>query len=290
MRTPRLTGILALAALALLFALRERRAVHDRREWLERSRSEVTGLELQIAAEQQVRQALHDELEALTAASGATHAALARAAAQRAVADPESRWANPPPALPEWNPDSPYLWIEKGVLTALPMEPFTASGKLHPSLAEVLAMEPDQATALTAILDRHLGELSALEAGQMEVRVDDDDATAEGGRRPVSVSVTLPPVNANPIRSALESEVREILGDSRADLVLHWGKGWLAAQFGGPDSSPRIFRVTRASDGTYAIATEMPGGSSSVSGVSDFTPYIPEHMRTHFHPLLPGEP
>lgn len=290
MRTSRPLWILGLAVLALVFTLREQRAFQDRRERLERARLEVVNLESQIAAERASQRALQDELDATLAANGAARANLARAEAQRAASDPESRWAIPPAVLPEWTPESPYVWIEKGILNAIPMEPFTASGQLHPWLPDVLAIEPESARNLTAILDRHLQVLRSLEAEQMVVSQEAAAPGPNGDERPVSIRVTLPYVDAGPIRSALESDLRRELGDSRADLVLNWGQAWLDEHFGDPVQTPRTYQVTRASDGTFAIETRTARGSSSMNNIPDFTLFLPEHLRAWFQPLHPADP
>ena len=290
MRTPRPLWILGLAVLALVFTLREQRAFQSRRERLERTRLEMLNLESQIAAEHASQRALQDELDATLAANGAARANLARAEAQRAASDPEFRWAIPPATLPEWTPESPYVWIEKGTLKAIPMEPFTASGQLHPWLPDVLAIEPESVRNLTSILDRHLQDLRALEAEQVVVSQEAAEPAPNGDGRPVSILVTLPYVDASPIRSALESDLRRELGDPRADLVLHWGQAWLNEQFGDPAQTPRTYRVTRASDGTFAIETRTARGSSSMNNIPDFTLFLPEHLRASFSPLNPADP
>jgi len=284
MRTYRLTGILVLAAISLLFWVRERRAVRDHWKRLERSRGELAGLESQIAAEQGIREALCHELDVLGSSARATRAAIARAEANRTASDPESRWASPPLALPEWNPASPYLWIEKDILTTIPMQPFTAPGTLHPMVTDSLAIEPDSARTLAAILDRHIGNVRTMEAAQAVVNLETDSTVPDGTDRPVTLSVTLPYADSSPIRTALESDLRRELGDSRADLLLHWGRPWLEDQFGSPDQN-RTYRVTRDADGTFSIVTKTPTGSYSTSGISDFKIYIPEHLRSWFEPL-----
>lgn len=290
MRTPRSLWILGLVVLALVFTRREQRAFQDRRERLERTRLEMLNLESQIAAERASQRALQDELDATLAANGATRANLARAEAQRAASDPEFRWAIAPATLPEWTPESPYVWIEKGILTALPMEPFTTSGQLHPWLPDVLAIEPESVRNLTAILHRHLQDLRAGEAEQVVVSQEVIGPASNGEERPVSIHVTLPYVDSSPIRAALESDLRRELGDSRADLVLNWGQAWLAEHFGDPVQTPRTYRVTRASDGTFAIETRTARGSSSMNNIPDFTLFLPEHLRTWFQPLHPADP
>jgi len=240
--------------------------------------------------------ALRHDLAAQRAERDATSARAALLARDFAVAEPEARWAHPPATLPDWNAESPYVWINKKLLPKFPVQPFGSDGALNAGVARVLAASPEQVAALNQTLNGLITEFRTEEAAHAE-RTDEHlqgIAEAEGDKVTILVE-PMPELGAH-LRERFETAVREYLGPQRSELLLETAQGWVQEQFGwthapsgGPPPEPRTFSVVRHPDSTFNITIRSGNGWMSVGGPNSLNDYIPAHLR-HFFAELGAQP
>ncbi|MEN9677667.1 MAG: hypothetical protein RIS76_3563, partial [Verrucomicrobiota bacterium] len=99
----------------------------------------------------------------------------------------------------------------------------------------------------------------------------------------LTLQVPGPSADARQLRSQMESALRTELGESRSELVLHWGEAWLDERFERAVAS--TYSVVRHPDATYGIRIDTGSSSMSVGGSDAFIDYIPHHLRPWFEPL-----
>lgn len=289
MRLSRLSLVLTIFAVAvLLWAVRERQFRQARR-----LNAELTEqVEAARAQAEQVRAghaALKQELASQHAAHADSVARTGALARELGLNDPDALWSSPPAQLPDWNPDSPYVWLPKEMLPRFPVQPFTPEGSLNPAVAAVLTLEPEATRKLNQSLSRQLAEYRAQEAARATpVNEHLPNIAAKDGDK-FTLRVDPQPELSAQHRRQFEAVLREHLGPQRADIVLQTAQGWLAEQFGWAEDwqgesvvEPKIFSVARHPDGHYDISIQSGRGSMSVGGPNSIIDYIPEHLRHFF--------
>jgi Mlc titration factor MtfA (ptsG expression regulator) len=75
----------------------------------------------------------------------------------------------PPVTWPEWNPESPYVWLRKEMLPRLQVPIISEQGEVLDSAALVLCLDPAARSELNQQLKRLLAEHRALELTGAEV-------------------------------------------------------------------------------------------------------------------------
>ena len=71
--------------------------------------------------------------------------------------------------MPTWNPESPYIWLEKPLLKGLSFVVFGLDGSLSPPGLEFLALQPGEANPLSESLKRLVTEHKRQEASRSRV-------------------------------------------------------------------------------------------------------------------------
>jgi hypothetical protein len=289
MRLNRLSLVLTILAVAvLLWAARERQLRQARRLNAELAEQ----AEAARAQAEQIRAghtALKQELASQHAAHADTVARAGALARELGLNDPDALWSSPPVQLPDWNPDSPYVWLPKELLRRFPVQPFAPNGSLNPAVAGVLTLEPETIRKLNQALSRQLAEYRAQEAARATpVEEHLPNIAAKDGDK-FTLRVDPQPELSAQHRRQFENTLRETLGPQRADIVLQTAQSWLTEQFGWSEDSegrsapePKIFSVARHPDGHYDIAIKTGGSWMSVGGPNSLTDYIPEHLRHFF--------
>lgn len=219
--------------------------------------------------------------------AGARVAALSR---ELATVDAGSRWLTPPPVLPDWNADSPYVWIKKDLLPKFPVQPFGKNGALNPQVAPVLAVDPSRLKALNQTLGHLVAEFRTQEAAHARPTEEHLPGIANAEGQKLTIVVEPIPETGLRLREQFETAVREQLGTQRAELLLNTARGWVQEQFGwvAPDAAPpepRTFSVVRHPDGTYNISIKSGNGWMSVGGPNTLADHIPAHLRHLFAEL-----
>lgn len=284
MRTHRLLILLAVIGLGIALWILGQRQLQARRSVLNGQAAEVLRLHDLASAEQIDVDRLRGELDAerqLALDAKARGAALAARPTERG---PDAQWNEPPSNLPDWNPTSPYVWIQKSLLPEIPVQPFEGTGLLLPGLGPILALDPQRERVLNETLSRLVADARALEAASALLSSEHLSGIADQPGEKLTLQVPGQSDAARHLRSQVESALRTELGDARSELVLHWGKSWLDEQF--ERSAASTYSVVRHPDATYGIRIDTGSSSSmSVGGSDAFINYIPHHLRPWFEPL-----
>jgi len=282
-----LTLVLGLAVLTGFWQTRQLRAqrlaAEDLSQQLNAARRQTEEVQAQLNT-------LRQELEAQRRSrddAGARVAALSR---ELGPFDTAPRWLTPPAVLPEWNADSPYVWIKKDLLPRFPVQPFGKNGALAPQVAQVLAVDPDRVTALNQTLRHLVAEFRTQEAAHARPTEEHLPGIADKEGDKLTIVVEPIPETGLRLRGQFEAAVQEQLGSQRAELLLNTARGWVQEQFGwvAPDAEPpepRTFSVIRHPNGTYNISVKSGNGWMSVGGPNTLDEYIPAHLRHLFAEL-----
>lgn len=290
MRRRRSFLVLTLLSLGIVLWTVDHRHLQRRRTRLEAQALESARI-LEEAADQQseadrLRRAL--ETERLAAADVTARSAASTSRSDASGSD--TRWGVPPATLPDWNTASPYVWIQKSLLSGIPVTPFEDAGSLQPGLGAVLALEPEHERRLNAALTRLVAEVRTAEAAGAALSAEALAGIAEQAGEKLTLQVPGQSDVTARLRSEAESALKAELGAARSELVLHWGKTWLDEQFGSPEAEAKIYSVVRHPDDTYGLSIKTGGSWMSVGGVSSFMDYIPIHLRAWFEPLRNSPP
>ncbi len=225
------------------------------------------------------------ELRAQQSNRAATLAAVAKAEQELARIDPEGLWLAPPPTLPDWNADAPYVWLRKEMLPKLWVSVFTDDGELRGDIAAVLTLTESQQRAVDATLPRLLAEYRALEVANAE-RVD-ELVSGEGKDGPkVTVRIKPLPVAGARLKQQVELALRSNLGEQRGTLLLELSSDWLNSQFSRFGTAPKTISVARQPDGGYSIEIQDWNSHQFTSGVPRIDSYIPAHLLPLFSAVM----
>ena len=281
-------SLLALAGFLLWWA--GHRRLEARRAALEAQRAELAVIRERAITARSEAERLQEEIDA---ERGHLADATARAAS-RAVPTPGSEsgspWNAPPATLPDWNPKSPYVWIPKSLLRDIPVEPFHDSGVLEPGLGAMLALDPERERVLNAEVSRLVEAARHSESdAAMLSPVHPDPIHSQAGEK-ITLEVPSATGESLLLRAELEQTLLAELGDSRSELLLHWGRNWMDQEFGSPDAPPRVYSVIRHPDATFGLRVQTGMGGMSVDGTDAFLNYIPMHLRGWFRPLADPPP
>jgi hypothetical protein len=259
---------------------------------IENARNDVTALKLrqatleeQIAAAEISLDSTRGALRSEHSTLGQTLAALSAAQFEIEKEDPEVRWVAPPVTWPDWNPESPYVWLRKEMLPRLHVPILSEQGELLDSAALVLCLEPAARSELNQQLKRLLAEQRAIELANAEVTDEHvpQIEQAEGRKLTVRAQPAFAGEGAR-LRMQFEETLLRYLGQQRSDLLVESAKWWLNEQFSGPNAAT-IISVARHPDGRYTIIKESNHGWSSASGMTSLDGFVPPHLLPLFEEL-----
>ncbi len=206
---------------------------------------------------------------------------VAKAEEELAQLDPEVRWVAPPTELPEWNADSPYVWLRKEMLSKLQVSAFTDNGELRGEVVGVLALTDSQQHAMNASVPRLLAEWRGLEVANAE-RIDEPVSGPGKNDRKITVKIRPLPEEGGRLRQQVEAALRSELGEQRATLLMQLSESWLNHQFDRFGSAPKTLSVIRHPDRKYDINIQSASGSSFQGGTVNFDKDIPAHLLPLF--------
>ena len=279
--------LLLILGLAGIVGFRQARDIGSNRKTAEALSAE----RLRLRAERERVESTLPELRAETERAEAERAlCVARWAAPVAGAatrplDPDMTWSQPPEGPPTWEVDSPYVWLDKKILSGFSVNTFESDGGLKPEMAAVLTVDPGHLAALNQDLAAIVTEQRREELAHAHVVPEPLPAVArEPGDK---LTVRLKPMSEISTRSLREFEgtlVRHV-GKQRAEILMRVAQSWLAEAFPESITQPRTTTVVVRADGSYRIASENSFGSMQLSGDGDFGMYIPMHLRPLFEPL-----
>jgi hypothetical protein len=209
--------------------------------------------------------------------------------AERALAkaNPETRWATPPASLPEWNPESPYVWLRKEMVPRFPVQAFTEDGELQPEIANVLMIDPATVRLLNEKLKQHLADYRALEVAKAERSEEHLPGIANERGEKLTIRVQPLPEDGARIKQEFETDLTQALGEQRATLVEQVSKNWIDTQFAQFGAEPKIISVLRRPGGDLNISIKSGGNWMSSGGSTASVLYqIPPHFRPMFATIL----
>jgi hypothetical protein len=249
------------------------------------ARNQLNALDEQIAQAQDALEAERLASQIQRTERGRIVMDLAKAKRDLEKSDPDSRWINPPLDSPEWNPESPYVWLRKEMMARLPVSPFAENGELQREIAYVMTIDAATQRKLNGQLKRILDEYRTLEAAKAE-RLEEHlpGISGEDGDK-LTVRVQPLPEEGARLKLRFESALIEALGEQRTGLLLQTGDHWIDSNFAQFGSEPKTISVLRKPNGTYNVSIGTGGRSWMNTGgpPADIARYhIPPNLRPMF--------
>ncbi|MEY2788311.1 MAG: hypothetical protein RLZZ34_1454 [Verrucomicrobiota bacterium] len=268
-----------------------------RRTGIESSRLRENSLPLEgqvLAASNQLAAALssvdsrRQDLTRETAESESMVAELAHVARRRSQALAEAVVTSTPlpNKMPTWNPESPYIWLEKPLLKGLSFVVFGLNGSLSPPGLEFLALQPGEANPLSESLKRLVIEHKRQEASRSRVVQEHlPDIANDLGPK---FTVRIDPVTevSLGLRTEAEAVLTEHLGLQRMELFNGPITDGLSKLFGKQSLGARTLSFVRIPNGLFMMVQQQ--GDSETSRDCCF-PDIRQKLPEHLHHLIPPE-
>jgi hypothetical protein len=283
---------LTIVVLVLLVALgtwipRQRLLNHARRQ-LADAQKQMAAAENRSTAANEALETSRRDLKAENSRRDQAAADLSVAEGALAKADPETRWATPPPTLPEWNAESPYVWLRKEMVPRFPVEAFNIDGALQPEIASVvLLIDPASVRALNEKLKQHLAEYRALEVAKAERSEEHLPGIANQPGEKLTIRVQPLPEEGARIKQEFETDLTQTLGEQRATLVKQVSENWLDTQFAQFGAEPKIISVLCRPSGDLSISIKTGSSWFSTGGpAAAVRVQIPPHFRPMFASFL----
>lgn len=203
------------------------------------------------------------------------------------AAEPEIEWVEPPDAFPDWNPESPYVWLSKDSLKKFPLPVFDASGRVNPEVAAVLALPSADLAALNGKLTALIREFREFEAASVVTTNAHLHGVAD--RAGDKITIVVPPnvEVGQRFKEQLVSALRTGLGAQRFELVSALGSGWLDRELSRYATEPKIISVLRHPNGTFSVSTKAGHGWMSTGGMRTLDDGVPGHLLHFFARLQP---
>jgi hypothetical protein len=278
----RISIMLAMILVAALLALQKQARITSAKNALSAMESELGMLKSQRAALETAIASRQSQVQAQTGARNIAQSALATEQRKLAKADPNNFWAEPPVQLPDWNQDSPFVWLSKEMLSRLPVTPFSASGELDPQLASVLTLTEPQRIQLNAKLLTLLEEYRGLEAAHVEFSTNHPSGIKHFPGEKLTIIVPPLQEDGERLKNEFIGSIKAHLGEQRSELILRQARGWLGEHFNHEATRPKMISAVRHANGTFNISIQTGGSSMSVGDQVDFDTYIPSHLRPFF--------
>ncbi|MGZ5505920.1 MAG: hypothetical protein ACXWKH_06040 [Limisphaerales bacterium] len=267
------------------------RTLADARATLAETKAQRLNLEQRINAATTELNSSRSELLAQHTSRKQTRSAIDKAERELNKVDPENRWATPPASLPNWNNESPYVWLRKEILPKLPVQAFTENGALNGDVASVLTLDQKQTAALNTTLTNLLAEYHSLEAAKAEKTDEHLPGIAGEKGDKLTIRVQPQPEDGKRIMQQFETALRNELGPQRADLLLQTSESWLDQQFNQSGAEPKTISLIRHPDGSYNLSIKSGGSWFSTGGPWRIIKnQIPVHLRDLFNEMTQPQP
>jgi RNA polymerase sigma factor (sigma-70 family) len=183
---------------------------------LRTTQRETAALAAQLSAQEQSLQDAHEQHETLLRRLRTADNALATVTPQRAT-------GRPPGLPPQWVDGSPFARVPAEVLRRAKVRALDRKWRIRPDLATALAMTPAEQSGTQQALDQFFAELSALEERHLVLPSPAPPLTATADPSPPQheiFRISRYEPEANAARILLSGRLREVLGDTRAELAL----------------------------------------------------------------------
>jgi hypothetical protein len=260
---------------------RDRKAIVEAREQLRALREQTTAVENALDSAQQ--EFATQEADCIRAVIE-----LAKAEKEFAKVDPDSRWSEPPATLPDWKPDSPYVWLSKEMISQLSLSSFNDSGGLDPEYAAILAIDPKTQTSLNAELRKLVADFRQLQAAKAERTEDHLAGIADQEGEKLTIRVQPLPEEGARFKAQFEAALMNAMGEQRAKLVMKTGEHWIDEEFSQYGTEPKIISVLRRPNDTYNLSIKSGGNWFNTGGIQFYLlrEQIPANVRHLFQEFL----
>ncbi len=199
-------------------------------------------------------------------------------------------YSQPPAELPDWNPDSPYVWIRKEIVPAFPFDPFRKDGQISPELALILDVDHETVRALNGSLIRIVRAFEQIAAAKAEFTDEHLAGIASQEGTPMTVIIRPMPEEGRRHQDQFETEVLRALGEQRGRLVLTRATGWMDSTFSQAGNEPATISVLRRPDDTYGVSVKRGSGWFNTSGIKwdQLQNYVPAYLLPRFATMAPA--
>lgn len=277
--------VLGIIAVASCIGIQGQRNLQNRRQAKAALAERISFARTQLSERHALLEPLQRELAEVRTTRAETAAKAAELMRELAPDNTDARWSIPPNQLPDWDPDSPYVWLDKDLLTRFPIQTFSSTGALKPTIASLLTLEPKQVRDLNENLTRLVAEYRDQEVAHAQL-VEQTISGQESGKSE-KLTLQIPPLPE--LGAALKEQVEQTLvaqlGQPRTDLLLQTAAGWWQEQLGGFGTESRIISVERQTDQTFQISISSGTMQMSVGGVRAID-QVPAHLRPFFDSLI----
>jgi hypothetical protein len=280
-----IVAVILLVALVLL--LPRHRQLQSDGQAFARTRAEQQQLQTTVRHATQELESLRHDLSAEKTARQQTLNEITSLEQTLNRHDPELRWIDPPAVSPEWNPESPYVWLPKGLLPVFAVQVFDDQGALRPEVATVLCIPPDTLSQLNQKLADILSDFRA----QVALNASRVDQHLPGGGDGLRISVELRPLpdKGAALKQEFQAAVRAACPGQRSELILKGTQGWFSSSRDRFISEAETISVTRHPDGTFNVETRGNNSWTSSSGMTNIQPHLPLQLLPFFPEFLdPG--
>ncbi|MDX1953154.1 MAG: hypothetical protein SFY81_13315 [Verrucomicrobiota bacterium] len=277
-----------LLAAGLWMILHQYSRVTRSRAELKKMTAEISALESEGSRLRVEINSLQEELRRESIAAEFARAAESNAKVEFVAMSSESQWAEPPEALPEWNPASPFVWVSKGILAQIPMEPFSKNGELNRGVAEVLGINSETRRELDQFMAAELERFRNLELTNVFLSTNHLPGVNEIEGRKMTIELR-PPVEAGAqFSERLTALMASKLGPQRAGILMEQGKQWFAKSVS--TFEPKVISVGWHPNKGYRFAIKGAGTWKSFGGLSGLQGHLPDHLLPFFADLAEVQP
>lgn len=263
---------------ALIAGIPEQQKLNALTRALTQSRAQKVELDGRVVVATETVARAKEKLREQQASRDKMLLAMGKAERELAKVDPETLWVFPPPTLPNWNPDCPYIWLRKELLAELPVEAFTSSGEVRSDVATVLVIDAASQQQLKTNLSRLVADYRALELASIE-RVEKPLSDVGTDGTVVTIRINpLPEQSAN-LKAQFASALSDAVGQQRADMLMPKADSWLYSQFRSARKEPETISVLRRANGMFNLVSKSGYGSCNYGGdFNAITHNIPPHL------------
>lgn len=191
-----------------------------------------------------------------------------------------------PDELSRWNPESPYIWLEKPLLKRMSFPVFGLDGSLSPPALEFLALQPGEANRLNESLKRLLTEHQRQETSRSRVVQEHLPNIANDPGPKFTLRIEPSTEVSVDLRTKAEAALMEHLGAQRMELFNGPITDVLSKLFGVQPFQPRTLSFIRNPDGMFMLADQR--GDSEIAVACCF-PDIRWNLPEHLHHLISAD-
>ena len=195
-----------------------------------------------------------------------------------------NRWNAPPVNWPAWQAESPYVWIHKNDLLALPISTgeIDRTGALSDDLRQVLALEPEAMDRLNARLRGVVDRLHAAETARARWVDNAPDSNTGLFSRQRTLKLDPDPALAAALRSEYLGILDQELGAERSKLSQGVAGNWLTQTFESLEGESKTISVSWLPDGAEQVVVRSASTYQSASGPGMMANFVPAHLQRFF--------